>query len=136
MSNKKWDDGLLDDLQIVVLDAADLSGSNKTRSIDIQEEPGNKKTKVEVTVRKPKKNQSLIVPLEEYAGYMNPSEEKAYRDYKRQQFPELFDVQGLEDDKASEVPSLALTRPARIFATLLEAKMKEQEQELKNKVVH
>lgn len=134
MSDKKRSDEPL--IEIVVLNVVELSGSDKNHSINVQEEPSNTNTNVEVMLRKSKKNQSLIIPIKDCVAYMSPNNEKAYSNYKLQQFPEIFDIKGLEDDKASEVPFLALTRSTRFFVTLLEAKTKEQEQGLKNKMLH
>lgn len=80
--------------------------------------------------------ESLIIPIESWPTRMNKSELKAYKEYQRSQFPELFEIKNIENDRASEVPFLKLTKPDRIFASFLETAVKIQEEEKKKKVIH
>lgn len=87
---------------------------------------------VEITAKIP---ESLIIPIEEWPTKMSKNELRAYKEYQRSQFPELFDIKA-ENDKFSDVPFLKLTKPARMFATFLDNAVKIQEEEKKKKVIH
>jgi hypothetical protein len=86
--------------------------------------------------KKTRKKEKIIIPIEDWPTKLTNTEMVAYRQYKQQEFPELFETKKCEDDKASEVPCLALTKPARIFSALLETSIKFQREEKKKKLIH
>ena len=137
MSNKKWDSENVKDVSIVVLGNKSLSGSSvTTKEIDVKKTQ-NINPKLDLKFEKVNKiKESLIVPIEEWPSKMTKSELVAYKEYKRQEFPELFEIKGLDNDKSSEVPFLALIRPARIFATLLQTSVRKQLEKNKNKITN
>jgi hypothetical protein len=126
MSNKKRDSKLFGNMPVVTVEAAAASGSKQQR----QRTPN-----VDVAVGEKKEAETLTIPIEQYPSFMTKTEILAYREYMIQQFPELFDINGLKDDKASEVPFLALTRPARFFANLINTKLSEEDKKKQEKLL-
>jgi len=126
MSNKKWDDKALGSTPVIIVESDSVSGSKQIGS--------NRTASVEVIIKPHTKN--ILIPIEEFSGFMSMEELQSYREFMLQQFPDLFDVHGLQNDKASEVPFLALTKSARIFANLLETNIKLQEKQDKERILN
>lgn len=159
MGNNKWNKEDLDKTTTSILDPEEgkvdieskstqsISGSTSVavaKTIKVQEVPlTEKESKIEIEalgdsleIKKVKIPESLIIPLEAWPTKMNKNELKAFKEYQRNQFPELFEIKNVENDKFSEVPFLKLTKPARIFASFLETAIKIQEDEKKKKIIH
>jgi hypothetical protein len=81
----------------------------------ISEEKAKKKIK--------KEKEKIIMPMEEYAhklGTLTAVQDRAIKDYKTSAFPELYENNKFNDDVDSKIPLLALTRPAKVFSSLLQ----------------
>lgn len=70
-----------------------------------------------------KEKEKIIMPIEEYAhklGTLTALQDRAIKDYKTSAFPELYENNKFNDDVDSKMPLLALTRPAKVFSSLLQ----------------
>jgi hypothetical protein len=73
--------------------------------------------------KKQKEKEKIIITIEEYAhklGTLTAVQDRAMKEYKTAAFPELYENNKYSDDVDSKTPLLALSRPARVFSSLLQ----------------
>jgi hypothetical protein len=118
MSDNKWDKEQVDLVEEMLLDLAP-SGSYDDKFMLNDLEPMRKIPT------------SVVMPFEDWTKLMPISavEKKAISDYNQTKFPDLYEPRGIENDKFSTQPILALTKPARVYSTLLEAAIVEEAKE-------
>jgi len=67
------------------------------------------------------KTGSLIVPIEDYLETIAPEHFHLTSEHKIGSYPELFQIRGLENDRASTVPELNISKPVKMFTALYKA---------------
>lgn len=115
--SKKWNEKLSSPTVIVI-----------KQSTDEENLPLSIKTKTTAN------SSSLIVPLEDYVRTISPDYAQLSKEYRLGSFPDLFEIRGLENDKESTVPALAISRPVKVLTALYEAKFKSILEEKRKKV--
>ncbi len=114
MSNKQ--DEEKPTLPIIIFKTDEVSGSSSSGKESDKDDLFSKTEKQE-------KEESLVVPIEEYHGAMSESEIQALKEQQIGAFPDLFDKRGFDPDIATEEPSLELSKPVKFLTDLIQAKM-------------
>lgn len=115
--SKKWDEKLSSPTVIVIKQSTD-----------------EEKLALPIETKTTTNSNSLIVPLEDYVRTISPDYAQLSKEYRLGSFPDLFEIRGLENDKESTVPALAVSRPVKVFTALYEAKFKSILEEEKKKI--
>jgi len=82
------------------------------------------------------KTGSVIISFDEYLTYLPPDHDRILREYKIEQFPDLFSIKNLDNDMESIVPTLHVSKPIKFFSALCDAKINFEYKRIKEKVTN